>query len=163
MQHPLDLMTLENSERFIFTPCPGTKEASLENAVANLKTGGANAIVTLMYDNELAKNDAQSLSTVCKENGMDWFQLPISDEDAPSDDFVAALNEHIDAIKAHLAENKAVAFHCKGGSGRTGLGIAIVMLHLGYDREYIVEQVQKMRPKALKHPVQRAYFDRFVV
>ena len=53
--HPFDTLTLANGAKIIFTPCPGTKEASITDAVSTLKTAGASLIISVMFDEELAK------------------------------------------------------------------------------------------------------------
>jgi protein-tyrosine phosphatase len=51
--------------------------------------------------------------------------------------------------------------HCKGGSGRTGLVIGLILVSLGWPKDKVINAVQALRPKALVHPVQREYFDAF--
>ena len=161
--HPYDKLTLDNGAIFIFTPCPGTKEVDLTTSVKQLKDAGAQAIVTLMYDAEMNKNEAEDLPQVCDAQGIKWFQLPILDDDAPNDDFATAFRSHLDDVLAILRNQGTIAVHCKGGSGRTGLVIGLLMFELGYDKADIIKQVQKMRPKALSHPVQLSFFNEFQI
>lgn len=49
----------------------------------------------------------------------------------------------------------------KVGKKPKGLVIGILMYELGYDKEDIINQVQKIRPKALSHPVQLSFFNKF--
>lgn len=157
--HPYDKLTLNNGASFIFTPCPGTKDVDLETSVSQLKEAGAQAIITLMYDNEMMKLKAETLPFVCNIFEVKWCQLPILDDAAPNDDFEQGLNKNLNAIINILNNQGTVAVHCKGGSGRTGLVIGLLMTQLGYDKEEVIAQVQKIRPKALKHPTQLAYFN----
>lgn len=159
--HPYDKLTLDNGATFILTPCPGTKSVDLETSVSQLKSAGAEAILTLMYDKELTKLAASSLPAICEASDMQWFQLPILDDDAPNTDFEAAFSNHLKQILDILNNQGTVAVHCKGGSGRTGLVIGLLMVQLGYDKNLVIDQVQKIRPKALQHPVQLAYFNAF--
>ena len=159
--HPFDKLTLDNGASFIFTPCPGTKDVGLTTSVKQLKDAGAQAVVTLMYELEMKKNAANSLPNVCNEQGIKWFQLPILDDDAPNDDFATAFKCHLDDMLSILRDKGTVAVHCKGGSGRTGLVIGLLMYELGYDKANIINQVQKIRPKALSHPVQVSFFNAF--
>ncbi|EGQ9108573.1 protein phosphatase [Vibrio cholerae] len=161
MMHPYDLLTLDNGSNFIFTPCPGTKDVDLTTSVTQLKDAGAQAIVTLMYDAEMKKNDVEALPQVCDAQGVKWFQLPILDDDAPNEDFATAFKSHLDDMLAILRNQGTIAVHCKGGSGRTGLVIGILMYELGYGKTEIINQVQKIRPKALSHPVQLSFFNTF--
>ena len=158
--HPFDILQLETGA-FIFTPCPGTKSVGLSQSVADLKAAGAKAIITLMYDEELVKNGAQQLAIECEQAGLSWFQLPIVDDDAPNEAFSLAFNKHLNEILAIIKSGGSVAVHCKGGSGRTGLVIGLLMHELGYAKNDIVNQVQAIRPKSLHNPVQRSFFDNF--
>lgn len=158
--HPFDILQLETGA-FTFTPCPGTKGVGLSQSVADLKAAGAKAIITLMYDEELVKNGAQQLVIECEQAGLSWFQLPILDDDAPNEAFSLAFNKHLNEILAIIKSGGSVAVHCKGGSGRTGLVIGLLMHELGYAKNDIVNQVQAIRPKSLHNPVQRSFFDNF--
>ena len=159
--HPYDILTLDNGASFIFTPCPGTKDVDLTTSVTQLKDAGAQAIVTLMYDAEMNKNEAEDLPQVCDAQGIKWFQLPILDDDAPNEDFAAAFKSNLDDMLSILRNQGTIAVHCKGGSGRTGLVIGLLMFELGYDKADIIKQVQKVRPKALSNPVQLSFFNEY--
>jgi protein-tyrosine phosphatase len=160
MQHPFDILPL-NSGQLIFTPCPGTKDASLNDSLAQLKAAGAAAVITLMPTPELAQNKVGSIGAICNELGLQWFQLPIEDDCAPQQPFEQAFAAHKVAILALLHNGKTVAIHCKGGSGRTGLIAAILMTAQGYSKAEATAQVQQLRPKALCHQVHQAYFANF--
>jgi protein-tyrosine phosphatase len=160
MKHPFDILPL-NSGQLIFTPCPGTKDASLHDSLAQLKAAGAVALITLMPTHELTQNNADNIGAICAEQGLAWFQLPIEDDCAPEQAFEQAFSANKAAILAQLQNRQAVAIHCKGGSGRTGLVAAILMTQLGYSKADATTQVQQLRPKALCHPVHQAYFAAF--
>lgn len=159
--HPYDKLTLDNGASFIFTPCPGTKDVKLETSISQLKSAGAQVILTLMYDSEMEKLGAELLPSVCDDMGVKWFQLPILDDDAPNNDFEEAFHNHQDEIINTLSNQGTVAVHCKGGSGRTGLVIGLLMTKLGYEKTDVINQVQKIRPKALNNPIQLSYFNNF--
>ena len=160
MKHPFDILPL-SSGQLIFTPCPGTKDASLHDSLAQLKAAGAAALITLMPAQELTQNNADNIGTICTEQGLAWFQLPIEDDCAPEHAFEQAFSTNKAAILALLHNGQTVAIHCKGGSGRTGLMAAILMTELGYSKTDATAQVQRLRPKALCHPVHQAYFAAF--
>ncbi len=62
MTHPYDILNIPQGRgQLIFTPCPGTRDASLAEALTVLKAAGANALITLMPDAELAANHATDL------------------------------------------------------------------------------------------------------
>jgi len=157
--HPFDILPLDNGAQLIFTPCPGTKQASIEQSISTLKAAGTSTLITLMFDSEMATNNAQQLPQVCAAHGIEWLQLPISDDAAPNDAFETPWLANKARLVEILANKGTIAVHCKGGSGRTGLVIGLLLLAAGWPSERIIEQVQKLRPKALKHPVQLDYFN----
>ncbi|WP_286272274.1 phosphatase domain-containing putative toxin [Thalassotalea hakodatensis] len=161
-KHPFDTLTLESGGKFIFTPCPGTQSVNLQQSIEQLRSEGVTTLVSLMYDDELVTLDAHSIGQVCQAQNLTWLQMPIKDDDAPNDDFMRAFSQHITRIINSINKGEAIAVHCKGGSGRTGLVIALFLIHLGYDKAQIVDMVQLIRPKALQHPIQRKYFNDFI-
>lgn len=160
--HPFDILSLENGAQLIFTPCPGTKDSTLAESISTLKQAETQMLLTLMFDEEMEKNNALSLPIECEKQGIEWVQLPILDDAAPSQ----AFESQWDAQKANILEvinNKGtIAVHCKGGSGRTGLVIGLILLAFGWSGEKVIEAVQQIRPKALKHPVQLDYFNTYL-
>jgi len=159
--HPYDILTLENGAQLIFTPCPGTKDASLAASINTLKEAGTDMLLTLMFDEERHKNSAQSLPEQCALHDIRWLQLPILDDAAPEKAFEAQWHQHKEAILQVLHDKGTIAVHCKGGSGRTGLVIGLILLAYGWPAEKVIQEVQSLRPKALKHPVQIDYFNSY--
>ena len=149
IMHPFDILNLDNGARLIFTPCPGTKEASLQASLKTLQAAGADAVVTMMPDAELSEFKADSLPAECAALGLAWFQLPVEDDCAPEAPFAAAFANHKTALLARLASGQTLAIHCRGGSGRTGLMAAILLLESGYAPTQVKSLVQGLRPKAL--------------
>ena len=161
--HPFDKLTVKNNIGFLFTPCPGIKEATLLESISELKAAGASAIVSLMSDEELAQNNASQLGRVCAAQEIRWFQLPISDDKGPEQHFLDAWSHEKTALLRLLNTPTTIAVHCKGGSGRTGLMIAILLLELGYSKEDAKDKVQAIRPKSLRKPDQVSFFENYHV
>lgn len=160
--HPYDVLTLENDAHLIFTPCPGTKKTSLGDSVTTLKHAGTSMLITLMFDDEMAENEAISLPSECAIQDITWVQLPILDDAAPNHAFETQWHAQKTNILDVINNKGTIAVHCKGGSGRTGLVIGLILLAFGWPGEKVIEEVQKIRPKALKHPVQLDYFNSYL-
>ena len=148
--HPFDKLPLSDGSTLIFTPCPGTRGADLRASLAQLAEAGTKAVVTLMPDDEMARNDVSELPRVCSEMGLQWFHFPIEDDASPGELFQAAWSKDKQRVLGILDQHGAVAIHCKGGSGRTGLMAAIILLERGMHQEQVVAQVKSLRPNALK-------------
>ncbi len=158
MSHPFDELVLEGSAALLFTPCPGTKTEGLKDSLLRLKQAGASAILTLMPEDEIARNQVTDLPILCEELGLAWFHCPIEDDQAPLADFAAAWQQQGPQIHQLLKDGKKVAIHCKGGSGRTGLVAAQIMVERGIDKERVRQRIQALRPYALTLAPHQAYF-----
>ncbi|MEC7118950.1 MAG: tyrosine-protein phosphatase [Pseudomonadota bacterium] len=162
--HPFDVLNPAVFEgQLLFTPCPATKGTSLMAAVSTLKLAGASGIITLMADAELSENGAAELGQVCQQMGLEWYQLPVADDAAPAADFQAAWQQHSAEILQRLSTGETLAIHCKGGSGRTGLIAAQIMLAAGGQLQDSIDAVQAIRPRALQHPAHVAYLNQIAV
>ncbi|MEZ9014744.1 cyclin-dependent kinase inhibitor 3 family protein [Vibrio splendidus] len=158
MTHPTWQLDLEQGA-LILTPCPGTKEATLDASLAQLKEQGVEAIVTALDDHELASKDVAALGEKTRALGMQWFQIEIEDDCAPGADFAAKWQAASPALHQVVDNGGKVAMHCMGGSGRTGLLAAHLMLEKNWDMSKIVQEVQALRPGAFTKPIQVEYIN----
>lgn len=162
MSHPYSLKSLPHTPgALIFTPCPGTQATALAESLETLKQAGAVALVTLMSDTELQENGVGELGVAAKQYGLEWYQLPIEDDQAPDENFEAGLGEIRHQLDALLASNKTLAIHCKGGSGRTGLFAARLLIESGMPRREAIAWVQELRPRAIQKSAHINYINQF--
>ncbi len=156
--HPFTSMAIADGVgNILFTPCPGTKEVGLQVSLEQLATAGASAILTLMPKEEMQRNAVVDMPELCAQLGLQWFHLPIEDDHAPEQEFTAAWNVAKEKVHALLASGKSIAIHCKGGSGRTGLVAAQILLERGVSLDEVIERVRAIRPNALQVPVHQTY------
>ena len=156
--HPSDLLHLDQAGAgLILTPCPGTKGVPPGVALAQLKAAGADAVITLMPESEMASNEVTNLAELCAEAGLRWFHLPIEDEHPPEADFAAAWKAQRSAVHRLLDSGGKIAIHCKGGSGRTGLMAAQIMVERGRSKDEARAAVKALRPNALSLDVHQDY------
>ena len=160
--HPYDVLTLPDGINLIFTPCPGTKSTTIAEALQTLKSAGAKAMITLLPDSELTALSVASLSAEAENAGIAWYQLPVNDDAEPALAFEQAWNTHKAALLERVKQHQTVAIHCRGGSGRTGLMAAILLLELGMNWAEVRQHIQKIRPKALSHPAHVAYLNQYL-
>lgn len=157
MPHPFDILPLKNGAQFVFTPCPGTKNTSVSEALETLKEAGVKNIVTALSNDELEVLSVPSLEKEAAEKNIQWHQLPIEDDCEPAEAFNKAWALSKDKLLALLEHKETIAIHCRGGSGRTGLMAAILLLETGEAWEDVRYQIQSVRPKALTHPAHINY------
>jgi hypothetical protein len=97
------------------------------------------------------------LGQLCAQRGLQWFHLPIEDEHAPEADFDAAWQTQRPAVHRLLDAGKKIAIHCKGGSGRTGLMAAQILVERGWPKDEATRAVKALRPNALSLAVHQDY------
>lgn len=162
MSHPYDILNVPGcSGRLIFTPCPGSKDTSVAEALDTLRAAGAEAVITLMPSGELEQHQAAGLPALCAERNLQWFHLPVADEQVPQADFAAAWEQARERMQALLGQGGTLAIHCKGGSGRTGLIAARLLVDRGLPRDQAVAMIQSLRPKAIQHPAHVAWLAQY--
>lgn len=159
MSHPTWQLDLE-AGALVLTPCPGTKGVELQASLEQLKAQGVEAIVTALDNAELAAKDVSALGELTQQLGMKWFQIEIEDDCAPGEEFAEKWSRASPELHAILAQGGKVAMHCMGGSGRTGLFAAHLLLEKDWALEDIVREVQALRPGAFTKPVQVEYIER---
>ena len=155
--HPYDVLSLEQGGGLIFTPCPGTKGVDVRASVAQLEQAGAQAVISLTPDDEMKRLGVEVLPQACAEQGLSWLHLPVEDDAAPAAEFEQRWQEDRESVHRILDQGGAVAIHCKGGSGRTGLMAAIILMERGHGHETVVSMVQGLRPKSLRLRPHREY------
>lgn len=161
-QHPYSVLAAADVEgKLILTPCPGTQNSSVGTALDTLKQAGASVLLTLMPTDELQHHAIEQLPEHCQQRGIQWFHLPVEDDQAPGEPFKTAWESNSEQIKRLFAQGETIAIHCKGGSGRTGLIAAQLLIESGVGFQDAVNEVQALRPRAIRHPQHVHYIAQF--
>ncbi len=160
MTHPTWQLPLnDKGAELVLTPCPGTKGTDLTSSLQQLKAQGVKAVVTALSEDEMAKAGVAELSQQVQALGMLWFHCPIEDDQAPDAEFKVDWLKASPELHQLLDNNQGVALHCMGGSGRTGLLAAHLLLERGWDLATIKTRVQALRPGAYTKASQIEYID----
>jgi len=159
--HPYDLLPLNpKGAGLMLTPCPGTRGVDPGAALAQLQTAGADALITLMPDAEMARNAVTHIGELCAKIGWQWFHFPVEDDHAPEEAFAVAWSAHRSSVHQLLDAGKKIAIHCKGGSGRTGLIAAQILVERGQSVDEATAAIKAIRPNALSLASHRDYLAR---
>lgn len=155
--HPYTSIDIENGARLFFTPCPGSKGMTLGETMSYFKSEGVSMLLTLMDDNDMENNGIVDIENVCQENVILWRQLPIADDEAPGKLFEDKWQLYKQSILVALKNKETIAVHCKGGTGRTGTVIALILGLIGWDFDDAAKVIKQAKPNALTIDKQVSY------
>ena len=145
--------------QLLLTPCPGNQQVAMPLALAQLQLAGAGGVLTLMTNDELVARGAGSLGSLVRARGMAWFHLPIADDEAPDEAFEQAWPPVLPQLLSLLSEGRHLAMHCHGGSGRTGLVAALLLMTLGQPQPEAMAAIRARRPGAFTLACHRHWLD----
>lgn len=135
--------------RLALCPLPGGN-GLLADDMEIILNWGADHIVSLTTEAEMARAGVADLGARLKGAGMDWSHLPIADFGTPDNAFRAAWPALSTRLRACLAQGGAVLVHCRGGCGRSGMVALRVLVELGEDPKLAHNRLKLTRPCAVE-------------
>ncbi|WP_111978335.1 phosphatase domain-containing putative toxin [Algibacillus agarilyticus] len=157
MTHPTDKLLIENDAAIYLTPCPGTKNLTLDETIAQFAQQGIKGLVSLTPKTEMTELNVADMPAVCERYGITWFYAPVDDHQAPSDAFNQEWPSQKSTVHQLLDKGQSVALHCQGGQGRTGTLAAQLLIERGRDYEQAKAEIKAVKPGALTIAKQTDY------
>lgn len=136
-------------DRLAGTPMPGVYY-DMEYDLKALQRVGVTSLITLT-ENALEQ-------TRLAPFGIKSYWEPIPDMKAPTLEQGARLCRKIDEL---LAQNEAVAVHCRAGMGRTGTVLAAHLVWEGYSALDALESVRRIEPRWVQSQAQIEFLQEF--
>ena len=136
--------------RLLGMPRPGVIH-DLDDDLATLQRLGIAVVLTLEETRTVPEGALARF-------GMQLEHVPIEDMGAPAVEVAAAACA---SIHAHLGAGRAVAVHCLGGAGRTGLMLAAYFIFLGSSALDALEAVRRVQPRFVQSDVQVDFLSSF--
>ncbi|CAJ1349699.1 unnamed protein product [Effrenium voratum] len=143
--------------KIAITPCPGKRERDLGLDLDQLKTWGAEAIVTLVQesfrDEEMRQLDVRDMGAQVARRKMAWLHCPVPDFSAPGMFFEGCWMQRGDGAAARqiLRRGGRVVVHCRGGIGRAGTVASRLLVELGLSSpEAALRRIREVRPGAVE-------------
>lgn len=125
--------------------------ADADTQLAALVDGG---IRTLFCLEETVACDRQALESC----GIALHHVPVSDMMPPTFDQALAICRH---SEASLRRGAGVAMQCRGGLGRTGVALAVVLVWFGDSADDAIARVRAVQPHAIQSPAQCRFIREF--
>ncbi|MFO7544117.1 MAG: cyclin-dependent kinase inhibitor 3 family protein [Trueperaceae bacterium] len=114
-------------------------------------------LVSLMEFHEYGALGIPDLLTRARERGMRVRHLPIADGDVPTPGQSADVTDLVGEIRHALQLGHGVVVHCRGGLGRTGTIVALVVASYGHAPDDAITIVRDVQPLAIENGRQEAY------
>lgn len=172
LTHPIrvDWLKIPWPGRVGLTFAPGKKQPNAATGawdrdlavdLAGLRAEGADHLVCLIEDHELAELSIDGLEVEARVAGIALHRLPIQDGSLPADD--AAVAKLVSGVAGWAAAGENVVIHCKGGLGRAGTIGGCVLRAAGLEGPEALAALQDARgPSCPETNEQRRYIERFV-
>lgn len=90
--------------------------------------------------------------------GLRFLHVPIPDMGAPSFAQAVDLCRNVEPI---ICANRGVAVHCRGGLGRTGTLLAVILIWFGDCADEAIAKVRAARPLAIQSKAQWLFLSEF--
>ena len=122
-------------------------------------------LVLLNEDHEIARfvDDAappagpQDLRAALRESDIALLRLPIPDGGTPHPEVDAELRLLLGAVVDRLRAGRSVAVACRGGHGRTGTILGLLLIELGCTPTEAVQRVREMKRECIDFGQQEAF------
>jgi ADP-ribosyl-[dinitrogen reductase] hydrolase len=109
---------------------------------------GVDGVVSMLeVDEEERTCKAHGLYDLYRQVFKEFWHIPTKDYSPP--DLQASYNAIVDVVDA-LNSGMNVAVHCRGGLGRAGSFVAMVLISLGTDAFDAIKLVRQCRPGAIE-------------
>jgi len=150
------------------TFCPGKSDPmssdglwsrDLPADLGSLRAWGAQALVTLLEDDEFSLLHVPKLGEMAESAGLDWYHLPIPDMAAPGWQFERRWVYAGVRLRRLLRRGGKVVIHCRVGLGRSGTIAARLMVELGLLPAEAIRQVRRARPGAIQTSEQERHVE----
>lgn len=133
-------------------------ERDLEADLDRLKNHfGTNLLVSLMEPFEYDMLGIPNLFQAAEARGIRVQHLPIIDVNVPTEAQWADVKAVVNLIREHLNDGHNVVVHCRGGRGRTGTIVSLVLTTYGHTAHEAISITRQAQPGAVETQEQADY------
>jgi len=169
LSHPLriDELAIDGVAGLIgITFCPGKRgesyggfrwERDLDTDLNVIAKWRADAVVTLIEENEFEMLEVRQLGQKVIARGIAWHHLPIKDVTPPDNRFEEGWIVSGPQLRSILRRGGKVLVHCRGGLGRAGTAAARLLVEFGVAPADAVARVRHTRAGAIETKQQMQY------
>jgi ADP-ribosylglycohydrolase/protein-tyrosine phosphatase len=152
--------------RIGLTKCPGTSirgsgaardRHDVTSDLQVIRQWGADAILTLVEEEELQRLQVPDLGDAIRRAGLTWYHFPLPDFGVPDLESMKRWVQISAQFHQLLDRGERLLIHCRGGLGRSGMIAALLLIERGESCQRAVEIVRRARPGAIETPAQESF------
>ena len=129
---------------------PSISQRELERDIATIARWGAEALVTLLDEVELARLHLHKLSSLVAMAKLAWYHVPLACAILPDAEFDRGWSSVSSRLQQILREGGKVSIHCRDGREHTGFITARLLIEFGCHPLDAMNRVRAARPGTLQ-------------
>lgn len=130
-----------NKAEILFGPCP-SQLVPLTGSIKEYCDKGITIIISLLEEEEEQLIGLANERAFCEDQGIAFYQFPITDRGIPS---LSRLTQQLELFYALTFTHNKIYIHCKHGIGRSALLTASLMVRDGQDIKQVLETIASKR------------------
>jgi len=115
----------------------------LKEDIQYLHNAGTDVLVSMLTPEESRELELEMEQKLCKNEGMDYLNIPIQDRDVPST--IKNISPVAYQLSTYLEDGSNVIVHCRQGIGRSAMMIALVLVACGIQVDPAFRMIEKAR------------------
>jgi protein-tyrosine phosphatase len=133
---------------------------SLDGEIRSFRSSGIDVLVSVITSEEITEFDLRKEPDYCRQHGIRFEWLPISDHDTP--DSFRAVRGLAERLSKDLVARRGVLIHCQAGIGRSSLLAACTLCMMGVSVYRAFDLIARARGcNVPETELQRTWVERF--
>jgi len=96
--------------------------------------------------------DPRKIRELAKQTGINVHSIPIIDFSIPTH---SQIQQFVSLLTNNMNRNHITFIHCLAGCGRTGMMLALYLVHCGYNATEAINKVRSVRPCSIESEQQK--------
>ena len=115
----------------------------LHDELLRIRNAGVQTVTSMLEHWEADALGLTDEPKLAEQIGLNFISFPIPDRSTPANNL--DFHRFISQLAARVRDGEAVAVHCRGCIGRSTIAIACTLIHLGWNAEAALREIEDAR------------------